>query len=359
MSENTEQNRSELPSQFKLDRARRDGSVARGSDLGYVAVLAALTGFAWFAGSSVLGAVGSGAATGLAATDAALVGAPGFMALTGRIAAPIVAALLPLIGALFALVLVLEFVQTGPVFSTKALRFDFSRLDPAKGLKRVFNVRILIETFKGVLKLALYSSVAGLLIFQALVAAPTITDAGRLGAAMAGTVPRLFAWALGVAAVIALLDQLVSRRDFLKKMRMSRRELKREHRDREGDSRLKQRRKELHGQFAKTSQSLRGIRQADLVVVNPVHFAIGLRYQPGKMDAPVVVSRGSHAMALRLRRLAFAYGVPVIVDPLLARRLFRTSALNRPIPEDLFRPVADIYLGLRRQRQEQVTPTDA
>jgi len=144
---------------------------------------------------------------------------------------------------------------------------------------------------------------------------------------------------------------LVSRRQFLKQMRMSRREVKREHRDREGDSRLKQRRKELHGQFAKTSQSLKGIRGADLVVVNPVHFAVALRYQPGVMEAPLVVSRGSHAVALRLRRLAFAYGVPVIVDPPLARRLFRASALSRPVPDALFRPVADIYLGLRRQKE--------
>lgn len=353
MSENSEQNRSELPSQFKLDRARRDGSVARGTDLGFVAVLAGLTGFVWFAGPSVIRAIGIGTATGLSATDAALVGSQGFVALAARIAAPTASALLPMLGAIFAVVLVLEFVQTGPVFSTKAFRLDFSRLNPATGLKRLFTVRILIETFKGVLKLALYGGVAGLLIIQALAEAPVITDAARLGAALAALSLKLLAWALAVAAAIALLDQLFARRDFLKKMRMSRRELKREHRDREGDSRLKQRRKELHGQFAKTSQSLKGVRQADIVIVNPVHFAVALRYQAGVMDAPLVVSRGSHAIALRLRRLAFAYGVPVIVDPPLARRLFRASALNRPIPEDLFRPVADIYLGLRRQKEDR------
>lgn len=353
MSEGAEQNRSELPSQFKLDRARREGSVARGTDLGFLAALAALTGFAWFAGQSITGAMTAATAAGLAATDGGIVGSQGFVALTAHVAAPMATALLPLLGAVFAVVVVLEFMQTGPVFSTRALRFDFSRLDPAKGLKRLFSVRILIETAKGVLKLALYGAVATMMIAQALAEAPAITDAGRLGAAMAGLTLKLLAWALGVAAVIALLDQMVARRDFLKKMRMSRRELKREHRDREGDSRLKQRRKELHGEFAKTSQSLKGIRHADIVVVNPVHFAVALRYQAGVMDAPVVVSRGSHAVAVRLRRLAFAYGVPVIVDPPLARRLFRGSSLNRPIPEDLFRPIADVYLGLRRKRQEQ------
>lgn len=359
MSENSEQNRSELPSQFKLERARREGNVARGSDLGFLSVMTALTGFAWFAGPSVPQAVGLGSAIGLAATDADLVGVPGYLALTARILAPVTAALLPLLAVVFAVVLVVEFLQTGPVFSGRALRFDFSRLSPAKGLKRIFSVRILIETFKGVLKLTLYSAVAGLFIAAAVTQAAAISDVGRLAGAMATMIPRLLAGMLAVAAAIALFDQLVSRRDFLKKMRMSRREVKREHRDREGDARLKQRRKELHSQFARTSQSLRGIRQADLVVVNPVHFAVGLRYQPGTMDAPIVVSRGSHAMALRLRRLAFAYNVPVVVDPVLARRLFRTSALGRPIPEDLFRPVADIYLGLRRRREEQGATIDA
>ena len=351
MSEGAEQDRSELPSQHKLDKARRDGSVARGMDLGFLAVLIAAAGLAWFAGGRVVQAMLNSTALGLAATDSNLIGPQGFLALTAQMTKPVIAVLLPMLGVVFLVVAGMEFLQTGPVFSTRAMRFDFSRLDPGKGLKRLFSVRILIETAKGVLKLALYGGVAALIIFQALEQASSITDVQRLAMAMGGLTLRLIAGAAAVAAIIAVLDQLVSRRQFLKQMRMSRREVKREHRDREGDSRLKQRRKELHGQFAKTSQSLKGIRGADLVVVNPVHFAVALRYQPGVMEAPLVVSRGSHAVALRLRRLAFAYGVPVIVDPPLARRLFRASALSRPVPDALFRPVADIYLGLRRQKE--------
>lgn len=351
MSEGTEQDRSELPSRYKLEKARREGSVARGMDLGFLAVLVAATGLAWFAGARVVQVLQTSTALGLAAADSGLVGPQGFLALTAQMARPVATVLLPMIGVMFAAVAAMEFLQTGPVFSTRALRFDFARLDPGKGLKRLFSVRILIETAKGVLKLALYSGIAAFIIFQALQQASAITDAQRLASAMGMLLLRLIAGAAVAAAIVAVFDQLMSRRQFLKQMRMSRREVKREHRDREGDSRLKQRRKDLHGQFAKTSQSLKGIREADLVVVNPVHFAVALRYQPGLMDAPVVMSRGSHAVALRLRRLAFAYGVPVVVDPPLARKLFRSSALGRPIAEGLFRPVADIYLGLRRQRE--------
>lgn len=352
MSESSEQDRSELPSQYKLEKARREGSVARGMDLGFLSLMIGLTGFAWFAGRSVVTALAQSTATGLSAIDAGVVGPQGFVTLAGRLLAPVSAALLPMLGCVFAVVLVLEFIQTGPVFSMRALRLDFSRLDPAKGFKRVFNVRMLVETAKGVLKLALYTVAAGLVIVEAVRGAASFTDAGRLANAMGALTLKLLAIGLAAAAAVAVLDQLMSRRDFTKRMRMSRRELKREHRDREGDARLKQRRKELHGQFAKTSQSLKGIRQADLVVVNPIHFAVALRYRPDMADAPIVVSRGSHAMALRLRRLAFSYGVPVVVDPPLARQMFRRSALGASLPEELYKPVADIYLTLRR-RQDQ------
>ena len=353
MSEDGEQDKSELPTRYRLERARREGTVARGMDLGFLSVTVALTGLAWFAGERLVGTLKWSTASGLAATDAGPVGVQGFMAIAAQSALPVVRILLPMAGALWALVLMIEFIQTGPVFSTKALRFDFNRLNPATGLKRLFSVRVLIETLKGVLKLGLYSTAAAFVIVGALKSAMALTDAGRLAAAIGTALLTLFAAAAGVAAFIALIDQLLSRREFLKKMRMSRRDIRREHKDREGDARMKQRRKELHGQFAKTSQSLRGIRDADLVVVNPVHFAVALRYRPEVMDAPVVVSRGSHAFALRLRRLAFAYGVPVIVDPPLARQLFRSTVVSHPLPEPLFRPVADIYLGLRRSREQE------
>jgi len=352
MSEGSEQDKSELPTSYKLERARREGSVARGADLGFVSVLAALCAALWLIGERTVTTVMHAAATGLAAADSGLVGLAGAQALTARLVEPVAAVVLPVLGGVFALVLAIEFVQTGPVFSTRAFRLDFNRLNPAAGLKRLFSVRLLIETAKGVLKLALYGAIVGFVAMEAIRAAPSITDAGRLAATLGSLTLKLVGAAAAAAAAIALLDQLTARRQFLKKMRMSRREVKREHRDREGDPRLKQRRKELHGQFARTSQSLKGIRGADLVIVNPVHFAVALRYRPGVADAPIVVSRGSHAVALRLRRLAFAYGVPVIVDPPLARDLFRKSALNRPIPEDLFRPVADLYTALRRNRAE-------
>ncbi|GLK50172.1 flagellar biosynthesis protein FlhB [Brevundimonas intermedia] len=348
MSEAAEQDRSQAPSRFRLDKARREGSVARGTDLGFLSVLLVSTAFAWFAGRDLADALGRGVARSLAATSLDLTADAGFRALAGQVAGPAFETLLPWLCGLFGLVLLVEFLQTGPVFALTAVRPDFNRLNPAKGLKRLFTIRILIETAKAVLKLSLYAAIAALFIRDALNAAAVATDARALGLAYGGLALRLIAACLGAAVVVALLDQMVARRDYLKKMRMSRRELKREHRDHEGDPRLKQRRKQLHGQFAEASRSLKGLGSADVVIANPVHFAVGLRYAPGRMDAPVVVARGSHALAVRLRRMAFGRGIPVVVDPPLARALYRKARLDAAVPEALFRPVAAVYRGLRR-----------
>ncbi|MET4682571.1 EscU/YscU/HrcU family type III secretion system export apparatus switch protein [Brevundimonas faecalis] len=351
MSEGAEQDKSEKPTAFKLDRARKEGNVARGMDLGFFAALTAAVGFTWFASDRLTAVTGDGARRILAAVSVDATGGQTYAEIAALMVRPLLPVLIAAVGAVFALVLVLEFLQTGPVFSMKPLRFDFNRLNPAKGLKRVFSVRMLIETAKTVFKAALYIVVAGLAVRAAVEAAPALTSAQSLGVAVQASLSRLLAAACGAALLIVALDQGLARRDYLKRMRMSRRDIKREHRDREGDPRLRQKRKQLHGQFVQTSQSLKNLPGADMVIVNPVHFAVALRYDPAVGDAPVVVSRGSHALALRLRRMAFARSVPVIHAPALARRLYRGGALGRPIPEDAFREVADLYLSLDRNRR--------
>ena len=98
--------------------------------------------------------------------------------------------------------------------------------------------------------------------------------------------------------------------------------------------------------FEKLSQSLRGVRSADVLITNPVHYAVALRYEAGRMEAPTVVARGAHHVALRLRRLAFSYGVAIVENPPLARALYRCD-LDREIPDALFAPVAQVYRGLQ------------
>lgn len=348
--EESEQDKSERPTSFKLTRARQKGAVARGMDLGFLTALAAFLGYVWIAGPLLGGAVGQAArgafVGGLALAD----GDNALLSAVALLLSPVVRPLVLLLASVFLVVLLFEIVQTGVVFSAQPLKPDFSRLNPANGLKRLFSPRLLLETLKNVLKLAVYTTLAFLIIRAALRSdIGSVHDASGLVAVQTRTAMRLIAVFVLGAIGFAVLDQLIVRRQFLKKMLMSRREVRRESRDREGDPRFKQKRKQLHREFAKASQSLRGLRNADVLITNPQHVAVALRYEPATMQAPMLVSAGINHLAQRLKRLAFLYGIPIIESRALARELFGRSALNGPIPEDCFQPVADIYNAIRRR----------
>ena len=144
------------------------------------------------------------------------------------------------------------------------------------------------------------------------------------------------------------------RREFGKKIRMSRRELKREHRDNDGDPRMRQKRKELHAIFTKAAKSLRGVKDSDIIITNPFHIAVALRYDGNSMSAPSVTSLGAGGMAQRIRRLGFVYGVVSVRQPALARALHKRCRIGSEIPGDLFQDVANLYLKYGLSKKETV-----
>lgn len=349
--EETEQNKSEQATPFKLSKARERGAVARGLDLGFLTALTAFVGYGWIAGAGLEDRIGLAARRAIVVAPNVLASPNEILAVSGALASAVLQPLAVMAGVIFAVVLLFELLQTGIVFSTQPLKPDFTRLNPGQNLKRLFSIRLLIETAKNVLKLAVYGGIAYSAIRHAAVASfPTIVDAHSLAFSMTSGAFRLLFLFMAAAAAFAVFDQLIVRRDFSKKMRMSRRELRREARDREGEPRMKQRRKQLHAEFSKLSQSLKNIRGADVLITNPTHFAVALKYDNRTMTAPSVVAHGTHQFALRLRRLAFQYGVVIIENRELARALYYKCPLNSEVPEALYRPIADIYLALRKNR---------
>jgi flagellar biosynthesis protein FlhB len=354
MSDTTEQDKSEQATPYKLQKARDKGTVARGMDIGYFAALATFAGYMWMSGPNLFALVQTAARRSLAAAPNVLANPNTVLAVTGTALGSVVRPLAFLFATLFIAVLAAEIIQTGMVFSTEPLRPDFSRLSPANGFKRVFSVRMLIEAAKNVAKLFVFVALAYLVVRYAItVIAPSITDGAHLAQSMHRVGLRLLAFFVVGAALFAVVDQLIARRDFGRRMRMSRREVRRELRDREGDPRVRQRRRKLHRDFAKLSQSLRNIRGADVLITNPIHYAVALRYDAQTMTAPRVVSIGSHQFALRLKKLAFVYGLVIVENKPLAKALFYACEINQGVPEEFFRPVADIYLSIRDARNRR------
>lgn len=346
--EGQEQNRSEAATPFKLKKAREKGMVARGLDLGFVAGLIGLAAFAMIAGAELIAVLAvamrralSGGIAGAAQPGAAVELAAGSL---WPVLRPVA-----LFGAtVIAVVLLVEIVQLrGLFFSATPLKPDFSRLNPAKGLKRLFSVQMLKQAAKSIVKMAAYTIVTVLAIRAALAGAGArITDAPRLAEALDHGAMRLILVFILAAAALAVIDQVLARGDFAKQMRMSRREVTREHKEREGDPRIKSRRKQLHVQFAKQSQALGNLPGSDMLIVNPHHYAVALAYDRAAGGAPRVTARGADRHALQLKAAAARLGIPIIASRALAQALFRHGEMGREIAPAHYHAVAELYFKL-------------
>ncbi len=353
--EENELDKSEQATPFKLKRAREKGTVARGIDLGFFASMLALLGYAWTSGLSATVELSHLATLSFRGASTANGDGHALLAQVSMLFAAVVWPLLVFAGTAFAVALLFEFMQVGAIFSVQPLKPDFKRINPVQGLKRIFSWRLLIEAFKSLIKLGVYGAITWLVVEAALSSASySAFDGKRLVAALGTSGFDLLLYFTVAALFVAALDQIWSRREFAKKMRMSRRELKREHRDREGDPRFKQKRQEFHKEFMNMAKSLRGARDADVILTNPTHYAVALRYDPKVMSAPRLVSRGRGALAARIRQIGFIYGVTIHRDPALARALFQSAAVDTEIPDSLYHEVAEIYrqFGLAGSRQE-------
>lgn len=345
-----EQDKSEQATPFKLMRAREKGTVSRGADLGFLTGLSAFFVYMWVAGPELSLAIQQASREVLTAGPHLAEGDGSLLAATAMLFMAVMKPLAFMALVMFLVVLLFELIQTGVVFSGQPLKPDFNRLNPVQGLKRLFSIRMLIEAAKNVFKLVVYSAVGWLVISAAVTEdLRHVTDARSLLDLIWRVAFTLISVYLLVAFGFAVLDQIITRRDYSKRMRMSRRDVRREHREREGEPRMKQKRKQLHAEFVKLSQSLHGLKGADVLIINPTHIALALRYDPRKMAAPVVVSLGTDRQAARLRRLAFLHGIPIVENKRLAQELLRLSGLNRPVPEQCYQAVAEIYNNLRKQ----------
>jgi flagellar biosynthetic protein FlhB len=263
--------------------------------------------------------------------------------------------LAPLFGTLVCAAIVGNLIQSGPVLSSQPVTPDWNRLNPVDGLKRVFSMRTLFLALRAILKLvllsiAVYVSLKALLpqFYHLAALAPRtlvrtlIDDFSSLGLKLAA-----------VLAAIALLDLIYSRHEFAKKMRMSQREIKDEHKNREGDPRIRARLRELRREVLKRSMTLRNTQHADVLITNPTHVAVALRYVHGQMSSPQLLAKGKGPMAAVMRAIATRHRVPIVHSPSLARSLYRELAIEQHVPPDLYAPVARIVVWVFAQREAQ------
>ncbi|PWB29850.1 flagellar biosynthesis protein FlhB [Stenotrophomonas sp. SPM] len=347
-----DQDKTEQPTAYRLEEARKKGEVPRSQDVTGALVLVVF--------ASVLALTAADVAHAIARASQALfqvaAGAPApGMALMRAVAAlstPVGHALAPLVLALLVVAVLGNVLQTGLMFTTHPLTPDPKRMNPANAIKRLFALRSLWELGKMAVKFSLLA----VLCWMALRHAPALVEMvvrsapGEVASLLLNGFIRVSVYVLMILAGVALVDLLFSRRDFMRKMRMSRRELKDEVKRRDGDPGIRSRRREKLRELLKKTQALSQVAQADLVLTNPTQVAVALRYRPGQTLGPVVVAKGAGLMAAHIRRLAGKHRVPVWPSMALARALYRECDIDQMVPEAQYGALAPLYRRLWAQR---------
>jgi flagellar biosynthetic protein FlhB len=350
--------RTEEPSQRRLQEARERGQIPRSRELTNFATM--------IGGSAALVAIGGSLTARLSqmmrkslSIDASTLRNTDSMAASlGDAGVSAVLALLPVFGALVALVLLASVLLGGWNFSPRAMTPDFSRLSPMAGLQRLFGLRGLTELGKALLKCLVVGGVcAGIVawIFGDVLSLARMAPRAAVGRG-AGLLSWAFVWLCASLALVAMVDVPLQLFQFKRALRMTRQELRDESKEMDGRPETKQRIRQMQQTLARR-RMMHKVPTADVVIVNPTHFAVALKYDPMKMRAPRVLAKGVDMVAQNIRRIAEEHRVPLFESPKLARALYRSTDLNKEIPAGLYVAVAQVLSYIFRLRT--LNPTAA
>jgi flagellar biosynthetic protein FlhB len=361
MAENENgQDRTEQPTQKRLDEARKSGNVPRSRELTSAAVVLVAGIGLRFSGAAMASGLAGLMKSGLTLSRDQVLDEnrllPDLVALATQalvVAAPILG--LTVVAALFS-----PLAIGGWNMSFQALAPNFSRLNPLEGLQRLVSIRGVTELAKAYAKFLLIGVVA-VIFLRSKTAEMLALGNEPLNAAIAHSV-RLTGQALlvlaGALAIIAAVDVPLQLRQYMNQLRMSRQETRQEHRESDGSPEMKGRIRRMQQELARR-RMLQEVPKADVVITNPTHYSVALRYDDKRMRAPIVVAKGVDEVAANIRKIAGEHKVPIFEAPPLARVLFRDVDLNAEVPSTLYVAVAQVLtyvIQLRNAAGSAVRP---
>lgn len=352
MSGESFQERTEQATPKRLEDARRKGQVARSRELTGAAVVIAGILALWFAGGWMLQYVKEILAMGLVIDNAAIRDSGAMLGQFGDAVKLAFIALVPVMLTCVLAAVAAPLATGGLVFSFEPLMPKPEKFDPIKGLGRLFSLRSLVELGKTLLKFMLVAGVAGLFLWWyreeifslgRMPLQPALVQAAGLGM-------RCVLMLGGALLLIGLIDAPFQLWDHRRKLRMTREEVREEFKESEGRPEVKGKIRAMQQALA-NRRMLAAVPEADVVITNPTHYAVALRYAEGKDAVPRVIAKGVDHMALRIRAVARKHRVPVLEAPPLARALHKSTALDATIPRPLYEAVAQV-LGWVHQLRE-------
>jgi flagellar biosynthetic protein FlhB len=339
--------RTEEATPHRREETRRKGQVARSTDLNAAVGMAALFLFlllAWPWGLQQVGQVKIWFFEGM-------LGNPYTMGDLYYIFITVTQVFLQLMAPIFLVALTagmaVNFAQVGFLISFEPVKFKLSHLNPIEGLKRIFSKRALVEFVKVVSKVLIVGLVTFLIVTSGFPKLLFLSGMGLHEGAkiVAALVFNVVLGAVGIFFLIAVLDLLYQRWEFRERIKMSKQEVKEEYKQMEGDPLLKAKIKEKQRLLA-AKRMIASVPEATVVITNPVHLAVALKYVEKEMAAPVVVAKGAGDIALRIAEVARSHQVPVVENKPVAQFLYKNVEIDQEIPQELYQVVAEILAML-------------
>lgn len=356
MADDNDLERTEPASPRRLEKAREEGQVARSQELTTFTLLIAASGSLWVIGSIIIQKLSAVLESGLRIEQEVTSNPALLLPRLFQLALDGLLAIAPLLGWLVIIALLTPMLLSGWLFSSKALFPDLKRLNPVSGLKRIFSSRGLIELIKAIAKVSVIGGVAAEIIWSHkqdvldLIGMPLDTSLISMGKLIGLT----FMLIVGAMLLIVLIDVPFQIWNHARQLRMSREDLRKEAKEDEGDPQVKGRIRNMQRQIARR-RMMAEVPKADVVVTNPTHYAVALKYQDRSMRAPKVVAKGTQLIAARIRELADEHHIPVLEVPPLARALYHHVELDTEIPEALYTAVAHVLAYIFQLKRYQTT----
>jgi flagellar biosynthesis protein FlhB len=351
MAEGDDSERTEEASQKKIEDARKKGDVPKSQEVSTWFLLAGgLLAFGMFGASSSRHLADSMTAF-VSRPHAILVDGGAFQGLAFNIVLSIIAALgLPFLIIMIAAIAG-HFIQHGVMWTVEPVKPKFSKISPLQGAKRMFSKQSLVTFVKGILKLGIVGVAIWMTVWperNQLGLLPQL-HLGALGGHLQDLIMQMFITTVVVLGILAAADFIYQRHAWFVKQRMSVRELKEEYKQMEGDPHIKARIRQIRMERSR-KRMMAQVPDATVVITNPTHYAVALKYEPG-MGAPQCVAKGVDVIAARIREVAQDNNVPLVENPPLARALYKQMEVDEFIPEEHYRAVAEIVGYVMRQKK--------
>ncbi|MBK0094802.1 flagellar type III secretion system protein FlhB [Erwinia sp. S63] len=356
MAEESDEDKTESPTAHRLEKAREEGQIPRSRELTSVLMLLAGLLILWLGGELMAEQLASMLATGFRFDHAMVTDDKMIIAHISNLIGQAVMALLPLMAGLVIVAIAAPMLLGGINISGKSIKLDFTKLNPLSGLKRMVSSQTWAELLKAILKAVLVGLVGGWYIWSHWQEMLRLISESPVNALHHGLTMIAISCALIMLGLVPMVgfDVFWQLYSHFKKLKMSRQEIRDEHKQNEGDPHVKGRIRQAMRAAARR-RMMADVPKADVIVTNPTHYSVALQYQEGKMSAPKVIAKGAGDIALKIRELAKEHRIPILEAPPLARALYRHTEIGQFIPGALYAAVAEVLAWvwqLRRWKRE-------